>query len=352
MRDCNFIVLVAVASMALIAQLASAGDRVTSFDSDWRFNLGEATGADKPAFADANWRKLDLPHDWMIEGPPGKDPSTMDGPFDRMSPGGTGAGALNGGVGWYRKSFHMADGDKGKHIAIQFDGIYMNSDVWINGQHLGTHLYGYTSFEYDLTPYLKFGTDTNIMAVRANVVQPCSRFYSGAGIYRHTWLTITAPLHVAHWGSYVTTAIEGDHAVVTVRTTIANDGQQSASFSLDSDLLDPAGKPVGHTSSQSTELQPGKTQDITQTVTVPAPQLWSIETPVAISRGIQPENHGRDCRSLRNTVWNPHHPVHHRSWLSAQWQARSNTGRLRSSRFRLPWRGDQLPRAATAAGNP
>ena len=136
-----------------LASLAQADTpRRASFDADWKFNLGDTTGAEKSDFADAAWRSLDLPHDWMIEGPPGKDPAAMDGPFDHKSPGGNGNGYLDGGVGWYRKTFTIPAADKGKHIAIDFDGVYMNSEVWLNGTSLGKHPYGYTSFEYDLTP--------------------------------------------------------------------------------------------------------------------------------------------------------------------------------------------------------
>jgi len=179
------------ATASRAADEPGAGARQTlSFDQGWRFQLGEVAGAEQAALADAAWRALDVPHDFSIEGPPGADPATMEGPFDAKSPGGTGAGALNGGIGWYRKAFTLPEGSAGKRVGVQFDGVYMDSEVWLNGVSLGKQPYGYTSFQFDLTPHLKPGG--NLLAVRVNVQQPCSRWYSGAGIYRHVWLTLTA----------------------------------------------------------------------------------------------------------------------------------------------------------------
>ena len=166
-----------------------------SFDFGWRFLKGDAPGADQPAFADTTWRKLTLPHDWSIEGPHGENESTA-------GPG----GYLPTGVGWYRKAFTVPEGSRGRKWSVEFDGVYMNSEVWINGHLLGRWPYGYTSFAYDLTPYLNFGDKPNVLAVRVdNSAQPNSRWYSGSGIYRHTWITMTDSLRVAHWGTYVTT---------------------------------------------------------------------------------------------------------------------------------------------------
>ena len=142
---------------------------------------------------------MDLPHDWSIERLPG-----TENLFDPKCPSGSGGGFLPGGIGWYRKTFTLPPTAKGQRAFVEFEGVYMDSDVWLNGRHLGNHPYGYTSFQYELTPHLNWD-GANVLAVRANVEQPCSRWYSGAGIYRHVWLTITDPVHVAHWGTYVTT---------------------------------------------------------------------------------------------------------------------------------------------------
>ncbi len=188
------------------------GERVTqSFDADWRFQRGDVKGADQASFDDASWQKVDVPHDWSI-----------DGPFDEDAPE-RGAGAfLRTGVGWYRKHFTLpADADK-KHIFIDFDGVMANSDVWINGYHLGKRPYGYSSFEYDMTGHVAFGDDKpNVLVVRAdNSQQPASRWAAGAGIYRHVRLVETGFLHFAHWGIFITTpTVSPDRAIVHVRGT-------------------------------------------------------------------------------------------------------------------------------------
>jgi beta-galactosidase len=273
----------AVAAVLCLASLArAADDRTTSFDADWRFHLGDTPGADAPAFDDGGWRKLDVPHDWMIEGPPGKDPSLMEGPFDPKSPGGAGNGYLDGGVGWYRKHF-AAPAQRG-HVAVQFDGVYMNSHVWLNGHDLGVHPYGYTSFEYDLTPYLIDGD--NVIAVRTEVVQPCSRFYSGGGIYRHVWLTATGPVHVDHWGTHVTSEVKETSDAkdndfdVTARTRVANDGPAAAEVTVESVVLGPSGHELHFAQAATTTVPAGHTAEVSPVIVVSHAKLWSIEQPV------------------------------------------------------------------------
>jgi beta-galactosidase len=164
------------------------GWRGQNFSRDWKFNLGDVEDAQKVDFDDALWRRLDLPHDWSVELP-----------FNPSSVAGSGGGYLDGGVGWYRKTFAVPAAYAGKKIFIWFDGAYTNSQVWINGRFLGLRPYGYISFAYDLTPYLKIGA-TNIIAVRLNHNQPSSRWYSGSGLYRHVWLTVLEPMHVDTFG--------------------------------------------------------------------------------------------------------------------------------------------------------
>jgi len=249
-----------------------------SFDQGWRFHLGDVADGEKPRTADPDWRLLDVPHDFSIEGNPGADPNTMEGPFDKKSPGGTGAGALNGGIGWYRKTFTLPDSAKGKRIRVLFDGVYMDSDVWLNGTHLGKHPYGYTSFQYDLTPNLRPGA--NVLAVRVNVQQPCSRWYSGAGIYRHVWLTIAEPLHVAPWGTYVTTPKVADaEADVRVRTRVLNDGAEAAKATLITTII---GAREANNAAEERVIETipaGASHEFDQTLKVPRPKRWSIEDP-------------------------------------------------------------------------
>ena len=159
-----------------------------NFDNDWRFILADTASMSQVGYNDSFWRRLDVPHDWAIEGD-----------FYAGNPSGAGGGALPGGVGWYRKHFSL---DKVEKVFIEFDGVYMNSTVYVNGQEVGFRPYGYSSFEYDITPFVHEGD--NVVAVRVdNSDQPNSRWYSGCGIYRHVWLTQTSPIHVKHWGVYV-----------------------------------------------------------------------------------------------------------------------------------------------------
>lgn len=277
-RVLSFVALTAVLALGALPGRAAESPRQTlSFDQGWRFHLGEVDGGEKAETADADWRALDVPHDFSIAGPPGADPSLMDGPFDPKSPGGTGAGALNGGIGWYRKAFSLPDSAKGKRVSILFDGVYMDSDVWLNGVHLGKQPYGYTSFRFDLTPHLK--PTGNVLAVRVNVQQPCSRWYSGAGIYRHVWLTVTEPVHVAPWGTYVTTPEVSDAAAkVRLRTQVQNDGTDAVKASLATIVIDPSGKKVAEQTA-SEQIPAGSRQGFDQSLEVAAPKLWSTETP-------------------------------------------------------------------------
>jgi len=253
------------------------GRRRISFDQGWRFNLGEVVGGEKADLADAAWRSLDVPHDFSIEGPVGTNSATMDGPFDQKSPGGNSAGALNGGTGWYRKTFDFPENAKGKRVFVLFDGVYMDSEVWLNGVSLGKQPYGYTSFQFDLTPHLKPGS--NVLAVRVNVQQPCSRWYSGAGIYRHVWLTITDPVHVALWGTYVTTPeVSETEAQVRVRTLVQNEGADGAKATQTTLIMDVNGKKIGEQQAVE-QIAAGASHEFSQTIKVSNSRRWSVEDP-------------------------------------------------------------------------
>ena len=187
---------------------------IQKFDTGWLFARGDAAGADKPAFADSAWRQLDLPHDWSIEGP-----------VAESNPSGFRDGFFPTGIGWYRKHFTLNADDAGKNVFIQFDGVMHNSDVYINGFKLGNRPYGWVPFQYDLTGHVTFGPDKpNVIAVRIDdSVQPSSRYYEGAGIYRHVWINVVDPVHLAQGGVYVTTpSIAADKATVSIKTTIEN----------------------------------------------------------------------------------------------------------------------------------
>jgi beta-galactosidase len=188
------------------------------FDSSWRFHLGDMQDAEKHDFDDSSWRTIDLPHDWSIE-----DITGTNAPVDSNAIGGSSTGYMVGGTGWYRKTFYVGNDINGKCIRIQFDGIYMIADIWINGISLGTHPYGYTSFSYDLTSKLEAGK-LNTLAVKVRNEGRNTRWYSGSGIYRHIWITATGQLHFDHWGTCITTPeVVGDHARVNVKTSIMNE---------------------------------------------------------------------------------------------------------------------------------
>ena len=413
--------------IAVVYQSASAADRATiNFDRDWRFHLGDVADGQKPELDDSAWRKLDVPHDWSIEGTAeveqqhlpilsivegkwrfhrGDDPSwkntdlkldawetvqlpawwndhsnyneqycfgwyrrtieipkkyrgktvllnlgkiddcdvtyfngqrigatgrmppqhyssawetvriykvpdnlvkdgenvvavrvyngenkggmydaaaavKTEGPFDPTSPAGAGGGYLNGGIGWYRKTFDTPAEAKGRRVWIEFDGAYMDSDVWLNGKHIGRHPYGYTSFYYDITDSL-VPEGRNVLAVRLDVRQPCSRWYSGAGIFRHVRLVAVKPVHIAHWGTYITTpTILPSEAEVKIATRVENQGEKPAEAQLWTEIIGPDGKivrPAGDPPAQT--IAAGGEATFTQTIKVRQPKLWSPDEP-------------------------------------------------------------------------
>ncbi|RYE10298.1 MAG: glycoside hydrolase family 2 protein, partial [Sphingobacteriaceae bacterium] len=254
----------------LHAQSNAEGRKITSFDNDWRFLKSDATGAEKATFDDSKWRKLNVPHDWSIEGP-----------YDQNNPTSRGGGYLPAGIGWYRKVFTLNEADAKRKISIEFDGVMANSDVWINGFHLGKRPYGYSSFSYDLSGHLNFGKGkTNVLAVRAdNSIQPASRFYTGAGIYRHVRLVSADQLHLDHWGVFITTSqVSAQKANVKVQVKIDNETSASNDVTLQTSLVDPAGKTVKSTETKQT-IAAGKTANVNQDLEISNPKLWDLEQP-------------------------------------------------------------------------
>lgn len=265
-------------------------DRRQDFTAGWTFHLGDDSAASRPDYDDTAWRILNLPHDWAIEGE-----------FSRDNPSGTGGGALPGGIGWYRKTFTVDKADEGKRLYIDFDGVYMNSEVFINGHSLGVRPYGYVSFSYDLTPYIKWG-GKNVVAVRVdNAEQPNSRWYSGCGIYRNVWLTKLNPVHIAQWGTFITAEdVSKNSARLNIRTKIQYDAaaqlQDSvkqadgtyvvfdseivplADVVLQSRLMDAEGNVVGEVASEL-QVIPTCLNEVEQEIVVKNPNLWSVNTP-------------------------------------------------------------------------
>ena len=228
-----------------------ARERV-NFDKGWRFILADSAQMAKADYHDAGWRLLDVPHDWAIEGD-----------FYVGNPSGAGGGALPGGVGWYRKKFTV-DTVNNKYF-LEFDGVYMNSTVYVNGQKVGFRPYGYSSFEYDITPYVKEGE--NVVAVRVdNSDQPNSRWYSGCGIYRHVWLTKTNPVHVKHWGIYADARVVKGKGKLNIEVELENLTTGTAPI-VRNTLIDPLGKIVG------------KSKGLKSTINIAKPMLWSCDVP-------------------------------------------------------------------------
>lgn len=232
----RFFALACAIGCMLIAQ---ARDR-QNFDNGWRFVLADSAQMSKTDYHDTHWRALNLPHDWAVEGD-----------FLCSNPSGAGGGALPGGIGWYRKTFNLQK-KQGERYFIEFDGVYMNARVYINGKEVGYRPYGYSSFEYDITPYLTAGR--NVVAVRVdNSDQPNSRWYSGCGIYRHVWFTKTADVHVKHWGVHVVANPDGRISVT------ADVESQGKAYKVRNQVFDAQGREVG--------------------LKVRRPHLWSVDDP-------------------------------------------------------------------------
>ena len=231
-------------------------------------NLGDGVAYVQPDFDDSAWQQINLPHDWAIEGP-----------FTRS--GGGGMGRLpTAGVGWYRKKLDIPAGDAGKSIFLDVDGAMSYATVWLNGQLVGGWPYGYQSWQVDLTPYVKPG-DANELVIRLDNPPDSSRWYPGGGIYRNVWLEKTGPVHVAHWGTYLTTpAVSSSSATVKLKVTVNNDSDQKANISVATEIfpLDAAGKKIGSAVASITpinlQLAAKTNASVEGTGTVANPKLW------------------------------------------------------------------------------
>ena len=241
--------------------------QVQDFDFDWKFVKADVPAAIATNYDDTGWRDVQVPHDWSIEGPYSDEYAS-------------GTGFLPGGIGWYRKSFTLDASLKGQRVAIEFDGVYNNSEVWINGHYLGKRPFGYISFHYDLTDYVKFGSVRNVVAVRVDHSQFAdSRWYTGSGIYRHVRLNITSPLHIDHWGTFVTTPVANKGVgLVKIETTVKNESRAIKTFTLKSSIFDAQGNLLKTVQSERT-IAAGSSVVVEQSTGVLNPQLWSPDSP-------------------------------------------------------------------------
>jgi beta-galactosidase len=253
------------ATLLLLAGAASAAAPV-AFDTQWNFFYGDPKGAESPDFDDPYWAIVNLPHDWSI-----------GGPFDRKNPTGAAGGFLPGGVGWYRKHFVLPGQYGGQRLFLQFDGVMAKSDVWVNGFHMGRQIDGTASTRYELTPYLhKNGREVNVVAVRVDgTAQPASRGYSGAGIYRHVWLTITNAVFLEPGHTTVTTPrVSAAEAAVHVTGTITNQSDAARDTGLRVSIVGPDGKAVQTSYTKGPKVAAGDSADFERDLAVPSPQLW------------------------------------------------------------------------------
>ncbi len=283
-------------------------------DSGWRFALGNADNQQKdfdfatvlfffskagygdgpasPRFDDRTWRTVDLPHDWAVELP-----------FDERGDGNHGSKAIGrnfpqNSVGWYRKTFTIPREDLGRRISIVFDGVYRDSQVWVNGFYLGTEPSGYSSFHYDMTNYLNYGA-SNVIVVRVNATIEEGWFYEGAGIYRHVWMTKTNPLHVAHDGTFVTTAVnepaaEHPASEVTAQVSVENDGESDMNFTIVEEIEDASGKVVARSVADNAFTSAASSSDYRTKITVPDAHLWSLDDPYLYKLVTTIQSRGKD----------------------------------------------------------
>lgn len=239
-------------------------ERKQLFDFNWKFQLGDTQLASEVEFDDSNWGALDLPHDWSVEGD-----------FDIDNPAGNDGAYLPTGIGWYRKTFLVPSEWEDKKVSVYFEGVYENSEVFINGISLGIRPYGYSSFSYDLTPHLKMNHQ-NVISVRVdNSNQKNCRWYSGSGIYRHVWIIVTEKVHIKHWGVGITTPqVSSEEAVVEIKTDIKNDTDTPQKLTL-------LTKINGENSEAKTqiEIEPNSEKIIVQRISVKNPLIWSPESP-------------------------------------------------------------------------
>ena len=261
--------------------------REMSFDGGWKFSLGENKDAEKPSFNDKLWRDIDLPHDWSIENLPGQEPGKVVGPFSKESIGTTATGYTVGGTAWYRKTFTLNPKEKFTQTIINFDGVYMNCDVWVNGKLVGSQPYGYTAFYFDITNFLNPAGKPNVVAVKVKNEGRNSRWYSGSGIYRHVWLIQKQAVSFSQNGVFISTeSISDNNAAINISSIIENNSGKSTSAKLLINIVSPDGK-ISQTAETQVKTISSGSHEFIQSIAVPQPKLWSVEEPNLYTAEIQ-----------------------------------------------------------------
>ncbi len=240
---------------------------------EWMFYRGDVPGAEMPGYNDEQWVLIDIPHDWSVEGPYIKESWEY---WHQLQNIGHRIGYLPQGIAWYRKDFTTSPADKDKHFTLVFDGVYRNADVWINGHHLGFHPYGYSPFYFDITRHLNNG-GKNVISVRVDNTGISSRWYAGSGIYRDVHLVITDPIHVATWGTYVTTPeVSDDNAKMHVRTRVVNGRQAPSNIELVTSVFD--GSTCIASTSEERIIPQGEAV-FNNIITIKNPHRWDVDDP-------------------------------------------------------------------------
>ncbi|OGX88807.1 sugar-binding domain-containing protein [Hymenobacter coccineus] len=253
--------------LGLLAYLPAPAQRQQQlFNADWKFHRGDAPGAEQPQADDRTWRAVQLPHDWSIEGPFSEEWASA-------------TGYLPGGVGWYRKAFALPAGYRGKQVSIYFDGVYKNSEAWLNGHFLGKRPSGFASFQYELTPYLS-AAGPNVLAVKVDHSEVAdSRWYTGSGIYRNVYLLATAPVHVQQWGvGFTTPQVSASAATGQVAVALTNASATAAAVTVTSTLLDAKGQAVA-TAQKVLTVKPKANGTASLRLPIKNPALWSADQP-------------------------------------------------------------------------
>ena len=272
-----------VFNMALLLALTAnvnlyASGNKTLFNKDWKFHLGNVANAEQPSYNDSKWRVLDLPHDWSIEPLPVQREGITIGAFSRMSEGGWDTGQTVGGEGWYRKEFTIPKEDTGKCFSLYFEGIYNQSEIWINGKKVYFNPNGYTSYKIDITEYCNAPDIPNIIAVKVVNAGLNSRWYTGSGIFRHVWLIKTEKLYLDEWDTFINASeLNGKDAIVKFSTIVHNKTLQNITGNLDIKVFSQKRIEVF---SLSKEIDISDKTTVSTSFTIKKPELWSVETPV------------------------------------------------------------------------
>ena len=265
-RTLRLWLLIALVGGMLAAQAEPAARLKLPLDSQWSFQQGDPAGAERADFDDRSWHPVELPHDWAVDQPISEANPRYNGFYPR-------------GVGWYRRRLELDSSFAGRQVYLEFEGVYRNSTLWVNGRKVGSHESGYTGVVYNLTPYLHFGSQSNVLAVRVDGREGEGWWYEGNGIYRHAWLIATEKIHIANWGTFITTPqVSATSAVVTARITLQNDTAADQICRLKTEVVDALGQTVAKKETQG-HVSANSSRDLKQEATIANPHLWSPETP-------------------------------------------------------------------------